>query len=102
MDHDDTGSKKRKDFNINQTIDLKYFLNPLKTELADTKYQIFGFLAMNAHQIDENLILINKRLKKQKKNQWYIFSDGKYELITQDQALKDYYPLMIVYKRITP
>ena len=47
------------------------------------------------------MILIKKRIKKLKKNQWYLFDDGLYDPVSEQTALEEYYPLMIFYKRKT-
>ena len=57
-------------------------------------------IVIDALQIDQNLILIKKRIKKLKKNQWYLFDDGQYDPVSEQVAIEDYYPLMIFYKRI--
>ena len=35
-----------------------------------------------------------------KKNQWFKFSDGQYEAIDKEDALRNYFPYMVFYKQI--
>ena len=92
---DQEGTIIKKNFNIPDKIDLSLYLNPTLTEDCGTRYEAFGIVVIDQGQTQT---LIKKRLKSVKKNQWFLFSDGQYQPIEQEQAFSNYMPYMVFYK----
>ena len=44
--------------------------------------------------------LVKKRHKQKNKPQWYVFTEGEHHKIKRSQALKDYFPQLLFYRKI--
>ena len=87
-------------FKIAEQIDLAGYLNPLVEDFdkLDTKYEIFGIIALDTLKNGTYQTIVKKRDNEQKKNQWVHYIDGQYMYMTNTEALNSFYPAVLFYR----
>ena len=104
FDAENTREKNIKpvNFKIAEQIDLAGYLNPLTEDFdkLDTKYEIFGIIAIDNLKNGTYQTIVKKRNNIQKKNQWVHFIDGKFMHMTNEAALNSFHPAVLFYRII--
>lgn len=58
----------------------------------ESKYEIFGAIGFNKENRNSYISLVKKKLKEDKINQWYLYSEENCNKIKRKEALLDYLP----------